>query len=74
MDRREEREPGGTGDSLLLVEEGGRGFFLLGGGDKFNLGWLKIILDFDWESCMFFGTVLGRRSSLFQLAMLDAYG
>ena len=48
---------GGEGGSLLLLEESGRGFLLFGDGDKFNLGWLKIILDFNWESCMFFGTV-----------------
>ena len=53
---------------------GGLYIFTFCGGENFNFGWLKLIVGFMWEFCIILGTVLGRSSSLFELAMLDVYG
>ena len=48
--------------------------FIFGDGESFTFGRLKIVIGFTWELSRIFGTVLGKGSSLFRLAMLDAYG
>ena len=69
-------DPEGSVRFLFLVDgwDFGMGIINFGGGRKFNFGWLIESMGFNWEFNIFFGTVLGRSSSLFRLAMLDAFG
>ena len=69
-------DPEGSVKFLFLVDgrDFGMGIINFGGGKNINFGWLIESMGFNWEFNIFLGAVLGRSSSLFRLAMLDAYG